>query len=536
MFEIEKCKASVLVSTVILAASACVNAQGTPNDTRPPASNQPTDSAPKADDPEATADLAALHKQSAVAAGAGGETDANKLAKDPQQAMIAKLRADADLRNEQLSAQLAALRAENDQLKLANDVAQQKQVQSLQTLQAEKGLLEAQLALLNAKDSTAAAPEKAKLDALQRTQQIRSALLTDELAALGGELQRLKQAQEVNEAKLQSELAASRANLERARVTEEELDMASKVKIASVKREQERLAVENALAAEKRRSEQSKITDDQMRAAAIAQTTAAQVTNRDAEDKWRDAVNAPVPYTSEPFKDGVITVSDRKIEMDGPIVTGTADYVCDRIDYFNNQDRTKPIFVVINNSPGGSVMQGYRILKAIETSDAPIHVVVKSFAASMAATIATLAPHSYAYPNAIILHHQMSGGASGNMTDIEQEVKTMQEWERRLAEPIAKKMGISLDQFKAKMYSAKKSGDWDEFADKALELKWVDHLVNEIREEGIRKKPTGTAQPSWMYMMKKDDKGAPYMALPPLEPYDCYFMINPRNFYRIEGR
>jgi len=182
------------------------------------------------------------------------------------------------------------------------------------------------------------------------------------------------------------------------------------------------------------------------------------------------------------------------------------------------------------------VMQGYRILKAIETSEAPVHVVVKSFAASMAATIATLAPHSYAYPNAIILHHQMSGSATGNMTNMEQEVATMREWERRLAEPIAKKMGITLEAFKSKMYAAKKSGDWDEFADKALELHWIDHIVNEIREEGIRKKPSENRMPSWMFMMMKDDQGKPFMQLPPLEPYDCYFMINPHNFYRVEGR
>jgi ATP-dependent Clp protease protease subunit len=243
-----------------------------------------------------------------------------------------------------------------------------------------------------------------------------------------------------------------------------------------------------------------------------------------------------VQYTDQPFKDGVLTVSDRKIELDGPIVSGTADFVCDRIDFFNNKDRTKPIFVVINNSPGGSVMEGYRILKAIQTSDAPVHVVVKSFAASMAATIATLAPHSYAYPNAIILHHQMSGSAVGNMTNIEQEVKTMQEWERRLAEPIAKKMGITLEAFKAKMYEAKKSGDWDEFADKAVQLKWIDQIVNEIREEGIRKKPSERQMPSWFLFMKQDAQGKPYVALPPLAPYDCYFMVNPRNFYRVEGR
>ena len=551
MINFEKRSATLFLSFLVLATTSCAIAQATKTET---AANKsvatqdaaaPTaagkDAAKGAADDDADADLAAMDKSAAKPADKSADkgapkNSAPKAEDDAQQKQIKQLRADAELRNEQLSAKLAAMKAENDQLRLANEVAQQKQSQALQQLQAEKGKLEAELALLGAKDSTAAAPDKSKIESLQRAQKLRDAQLTDELSGLSAEQNRLKQNQDVNSAKLQAELAANKAELERTKVAEDMLDMKSRVKIAGLKREQDQISAENGLAAEKRRAEQSKIADEQMRATAVAQTTTAQITNRDAEDKWRDAVNAPPTYSMEPFKDGVLTISDRKIELDGPIVTGTADNVCDRIDYFNNQDRTKPIFVVINNSPGGSVMQGYRILKAIETSDAPVHVVVRSFAASMAATIATLAPHSYAYPNAIILHHQMSGSAVGNMTDMEQEVKTMQEWERRLAEPIAKKMGISLDEFKAKMYAAKKSGDWDEFADKALQLHWIDHIVNEIREEGIRKKPTENRMPSWMYMMKTDDKGSPYMSLPPLEPYDCYFMINPRNFYKVDGR
>ena len=551
MINFEKRSATLFLSFMVLATTSCAIAQATKTETAPNKSvatqdaAAPTaagkDAAKGAADDDADADLAAMDKSAAKPADKSADkgapkNSAPKAEDDAQQKQIKQLRADAELRNEQLSAKLAAMKAENDQLRLANEVAQQKQSQALQQLQAEKGKLEAELALLGAKDSTAAAPDKSKIESLQRAQKLRDAQLTDELSDLSATQNRLKQNQDVNSAKLQAELSASKAELERAKVAEDMLDMKSRVKIAGLKREQDQISAENGLAAEKRRAEQSKIADEQMRATAVAQTTTAQITNRDAEDKWRDAVNAPPTYTMEPFKDGVLTISDRKIEMDGPIVTGTADNVCDRIDYFNNQDRTKPIFVVINNSPGGSVMQGYRILKAIETSDAPVHVVVRSFAASMAATIATLAPHSYAYPNAIILHHQMSGSAVGNMTDMEQEVKTMQEWERRLADPIAKKMGITLDEFKAKMYSAKKSGDWDEFADKALQLHWIDNIVNEIREEGIRKKPTENRMPSWMFMMKTDDKGSPYMSLPPLEPYDCYFMINPRNFYKVEGR
>ena len=440
MINFEKRTTTLFLSFMVLATTSCVIAQATKTETAANKSVATQDAAAPAAtgkdaagkgaaDDDADADLAAMDKAAAAkpadkgaAKSSADKSSAPKAEDDPQQKLIKQLRADAELRNEQLSAKLAAMKSENDQLRLANEVAQQKQTQALQQLQAEKGKLEAELALLGAKDSTAAAPDKAKLESLQRAQKLRDAQLTDELSGLSAEQNRLKQNQDVNSAKLQAELAANKAELERAKVAEDMLDMKSRVKIANLKREQDQISAENGLAAEKRRAEQSKIADEQMRATAMAQTITAQITNRDAEDKWRDAVNAPPAYTMEPFKDGVLTISDRKIEMDGPIVTGSADNVCDRIDYFNNQDRTKPIFVVINNSPGGSVMQGYRILKAIETSDAPVHVVVRSFAASMAATIATLAPHSYAYPNAIILHHQMSGGAVGNMTDMEQEL------------------------------------------------------------------------------------------------------------------
>ncbi len=460
---------------------------------------------------------------------------ANKASDETKE--LKELRTEAEIRNEKLAAELASLKSEIDRLRTEGDLAQQKQAQALQQVVLEKGKLEAELALLNAKETTASAPDRNKIESLQRAQKLRDAVLSDELSSATTEQMRMKQALDVGSTKLQMELSNSKIELERAAVAESVLDMKTKIAVGAMRRQIDQLGAENALAAEKRKMDQSKLADEQLRATLAAQTLGAQIQGRDLEDKWRDEVNTPVTYTMEPFKNGVLTVSDRRIDLNGPIVSGTADAVCDRIDYYNNQDSKLPIFIVINYSPGGSVMAGYRILKSIETSDAPVHVVVKSFAASMAATIATLAPHSYAYPNAIILHHQMSGGASGNMTNMEQEIETMQEWERRLAEPIAKKMGLNVAQFKEKMYAAKKSGDWDEFADRALQLKWIDNLVNEIREEGVRTKPTSPGTSAWwMSMLKKDENGKSYVELPPLEPYDCYFMINPRGFYRIDGR
>jgi len=228
-------------------------------------------------------------------------------------------------------------------------------------------------------------------------------------------------------------------------------------------------------------------------------------------------------------------VSDRRIQLNGPIISGTADYVAERIHYFNNKSKELPIFVVIDYCPGGSVMQGYRIVKAIESSPAPVYVVVKSFAASMAAVITTLADYSYAYPNAIILHHQMSGGMYGNLTQQAEQLENAKEWARRLSEPVSKKMDITPEKFVELMYENNSDGDWEEFANKAKELKWVNEIVHEIREAGVRKRPQGDApQPIFFFWQDEevDSDGQRFVRLPKLQPFDHYFIYDPDRYYR----
>lgn len=260
------------------------------------------------------------------------------------------------------------------------------------------------------------------------------------------------------------------------------------------------------------------------------------ITLRQERDAYRDRVDRDVPYPDRPFRDDVLTISDRRIPLNGVIMEGTADYVTERIHFFNNQSTTAPIFIVIDRNPGGSVMEGYRIIKAMEASKAPVHVVVKSFAASMAATIATAAEHSYAYPNAILLHHQPSGMSWGNLTQQDEQMVIFREWARRLHATVAAKMGMTMEEFYQMMYEKNSDGDWQEFADEAQKLHWVDHVVDEIREEGVVKRPkSDTPQPIWWFSTTNDTPPDPkdnYVLLPRLKPFDFYFMYNPSGHYR----
>lgn len=257
-----------------------------------------------------------------------------------------------------------------------------------------------------------------------------------------------------------------------------------------------------------------------------------------SEKRGQFADSKPV-FLKNPLKEnGTLVISDRRIPLNGLISSDSADFITNRIQYWNNKDRQLPIFIVIDSSPGGSVMAGYRILKAMESSDAPVHVVVKSFAASMAAAIATLAKESYAYPNAVILHHQISSMVMGqlNLTEQREFHEESQRWWKRLGTPVANKMGITPDEFIKKMYAHSSNGNWSEFAEQAKDLKWVNHIVSGIDETSFTRDPDAVESPKTgkpvALTEEVDSAGHPFVWLPRLNPQDVYFLYNSDGYYR----
>ena len=246
------------------------------------------------------------------------------------------------------------------------------------------------------------------------------------------------------------------------------------------------------------------------------------------------AKSEPVYLADPMLEDGTLVISDRRINLNGPIYSGTATHISQRINYFNNKNNQHPIFIVINDSPGGSVMAGMSILESMHGSEAPVYVVVKTFAASMAAAITTLAERSFAFPNAIILHHQVISSTLGsNLTETREHTKELEEWWRRLAGPVAKKMGVTRPQFIEKMYQETVSGDWSEFADQAQKLKWVDHVITNIKETSLLKNPDARSAPTTT-TRAEGEAVAPLNVIPRLNPKDMLYMYNPDGHYKFQ--
>jgi ATP-dependent Clp protease protease subunit len=398
-------------------------------------------------------------------------------------------------------AQLPKTPLDDDNLELAQDVKKLQLEQAKQRLEHEQELLKFQL-------------EKEKL------------LLENEL-------------HQAKETQLLAQLNALKTRLELENALREQQQQKM---LAAVQAEQQKLAAENSLTAERNRQEELKIQFD-MTQLEFQRTQLnleieeldRQLTTRAKTEEWDSQVNRPQEYLREPFVDGQLVISDRKIVLDEPIWEGTANYIVERIHYFNNKTTEYPIFLVIDYCPGGSVMEGSRIVNAMKTSSAPVYVVVKSLAASMAAIITALAERSYALPDAIIIHHQVWGLSYGNRTEQREQLKILDEWTKRIMQPVAEKMEISLDEFIRKMYEQNSLGDWFEFANAAINYNWVDFIVQDIQDSSYTKQPVEKQEEQVAIlsrMQKIDEVGKRYIKVPRLRPMDVYHLHNPDNYYR----
>lgn len=429
----------------------------------------------------------------------------------------------------------------------AKEKEQRKEREEIETIQRKISRLNADRDLLMAENSLRSEKLKKELGTLTDERERMTAQFQLERERIANQL--AKQRLEAERWALESDLILKELAIEDAR-----LRLETAKATTAQKKEESLLKAQNTLAMEKLtasgnvlRAKDTDIKLAKMDGDAELMRFDAKIRTFDRQELATSLVpRERIAYDKEPFDGKRLLISDRRIELNGLISYMTGEHVSERINYYNNLNPEHPIFIIIDSSPGGSVMAGFQILKAMESSKAPVYVVVKTFAASMAACITTLAEKSFAYPSAMLLHHQVSYGMAGNLRQQQEELDQAKEWFTRLGGPVAKKMGISVEEFVKRMYAKNSTGDWQEFADKAQKLKWVDHIAEEIVETALLKNPdlrytTLPGLPPMPSSEKEassgageetDAKGSRYMRLPRLLPFDCYHLFDPGHYYR----
>lgn len=252
------------------------------------------------------------------------------------------------------------------------------------------------------------------------------------------------------------------------------------------------------------------------------------------QEASRIIASASRAHPAEPLAaDGTLTVSDRRIALNGVISDAAARHVIERLNFYNIRDPKAPVFIVMDNSLGGSIMAGYQIIRAIDSSRAPVHVVVKGAAESMAAAIVACAPRSYVFASSVILHRQAEGFASGNLTVMRERRTQLEEFFRRVNEPVARRMGVSVEEFVKLMYRNNSDGAWIVFGEEAVKLRWADKIITRIVEDGVDDMVASPGSGrAYFFGEYKDAEGRTRIELPPLAPGDAWMIHDPQGLYR----
>jgi ATP-dependent Clp protease protease subunit len=166
-------------------------------------------------------------------------------------------------------------------------------------------------------------------------------------------------------------------------------------------------------------------------------------------------------------------LNERIIFLGTPVTEDIANLIVAQLIHLESEDPDKDVSIYIN-SPGGSVYAGLAIYDAMQFIKPDISTICVGVAMSMGALLLAGGTEGkrMALPNSKILIHQVSGGFSGQATDIEIHAKEIIDVRRRLDEIIAKHTGQALDK-------VAKDTERDYFmsAAEAQEYKIVDRVI-----------------------------------------------------------
>lgn len=165
-------------------------------------------------------------------------------------------------------------------------------------------------------------------------------------------------------------------------------------------------------------------------------------------------------------------LKDRIIFLYGEVEDHMASSIIAQMLFLEAADPEKDIFIYIN-SPGGVVTAGLGIYDTMQYIKPDVSTVCIGQAASMGAVLLAggAAEKRFATPNARIMIHQPWGGAQGQATDVEIQVKEILRQKEALINIMAKHTG-----HKAKKITEDMERDFFMSSDAAKEYNIIDKV------------------------------------------------------------
>ncbi|MBP3370953.1 MAG: ATP-dependent Clp endopeptidase proteolytic subunit ClpP [Clostridia bacterium] len=170
-------------------------------------------------------------------------------------------------------------------------------------------------------------------------------------------------------------------------------------------------------------------------------------------------------------------LKDRIIFLTGEIYDEMANLIVAQMLFLEAEDPDKDIMLYIN-SPGGSVTAGMAIYDTMQYIKCEVSTLCVGMAASMGAFLLAAGAKGkrYCLPNAEVMIHQPSGGASGQATDIAIAAEHILRTKKRMNEILAARTGQDIETIARDV-----ERDNYMYADEALAYGLVDQIVEARR-------------------------------------------------------
>lgn len=145
-------------------------------------------------------------------------------------------------------------------------------------------------------------------------------------------------------------------------------------------------------------------------------------------------------------------LKERIVCLMGPIHDALSSVIIAQLLFLQSESAHKPIHIYIN-SPGGSVTSGLAIYDTMQYIQSPVATWCVGQACSMGSLLLAAGSPGmrYSLPNARIMIHQPSGGASGQATDIQIQAEEILKLKKQINQIYVKHTGLELQKIEDNM-------------------------------------------------------------------------------------
>ncbi len=171
-------------------------------------------------------------------------------------------------------------------------------------------------------------------------------------------------------------------------------------------------------------------------------------------------------------------LKDRVIFVDGVVEDAMADLIVAQLLFLESADDEKDINMYIN-SPGGSVTAGMAIYDTMNYIKPDVRTICIGQAASMGAMLLSNGEKGkrFSLPSSRIMIHQVSGGAQGQILDVQIQAREMERLNDMLTQYMADNVNKSFDDTKTAM-----DRDFFMSSTEAVEFGLVDRVIKKWDE------------------------------------------------------